>query len=606
MKWHHRLGHLNKYFLREMQKHDMIKGIHTKFSTLSFCEGCMLGKQHKMSFPKKTTFRASNVLELIHSNICGPLQTCSINGYYYFATFIDHYSRFTAVYFLKQKSDFFSKFKAYKALVENQTNKKIKTLQSDNGGEYKSQAFMNFCEDHGIARQFTNSYTPEQNGIFERKNRTLVESARSMLQTAKLPNSIWADAIATACHIQNRSFISNLDNITPLTMWCGKIPDLSYLIFFGSPRYAHIPDDICKKLDAKSRKGIFVGYGEQEGVKGYILYDKVKRKYFTTQDVTFNEEAILPINNIIRNNNDSLNNNTNSQLNTHMEDNSNNFMENDIQPYQHLNQDKQPIQNPQNEEPNQQDLQSVSSNAPLISESNYSELQRRKLFLDILNASEISLPEDDNFANDDLVDAISSSTSTPLTTTKCPSRKTQGKMPNKYSDYVLYTTYLENYPSLLLDPDEPNTIQEALNSIDAQKWKEAMDDEYSSLIKNNTWVLVDLPPGRSTVTNKWVLKKKYNAQGLITRYKARLVARGFSQEKGIDYNETFSPVINISSLRILLALTAIYDLNVHQMDVKTAFLYGHILEEIFMVQPEGYINPQFKNKVCKLLNHYTD
>jgi transposase InsO family protein len=274
MKWHHRLGHLNKYFLREMQKHDMIKGIHTKFSTLSFCEGCMLGKQHKMSFPKKTTFRASNVLELIHSNICGPLQTCSINGYYYFATFIDHYSRFTAVYFLKQKSDFFSKFKAYKALVENQTNKKIKTLQSDNGGEYKSQAFMNFCEDHGIARQFTNSYTPEQNGIFERKNRTLVESARSMLQTAKLPNSIWADAIATACHIQNRSFISNLDNITPLTMWCGKIPDLSYLIFFGSPRYAHIPDDICKKLDAKSRKGIFVGYGEQEGVKGYILYDK--------------------------------------------------------------------------------------------------------------------------------------------------------------------------------------------------------------------------------------------------------------------------------------------------------------------------------------------
>jgi hypothetical protein len=289
-----------------------------------------------------------------------------------------------------------------------------------------------------------------------------------------------------------------------------------------------------------------------------------------------------------------------------MEDNSNNFMENDIQPYQHLNQDKQPIQNPQNEEPNQQDLQSVSSNAPLISESNYSELQRRKLFLDILNASEISLPEDDNFANDDLVDAISSSTSTPLTTTKCPSRKTQGKMPNKYSDYVLYTTYLENYPSLLLDPDEPNTIQEALNSIDAQKWKEAMDDEYSSLIKNNTWVLVDLPPGRSTVTNKWVLKKKYNAQGLITRYKARLVARGFSQEKGIDYNETFSPVINISSLRILLALTAIYDLNVHQMDVKTAFLYGHILEEIFMVQPEGYINPQFKNKVCKLLNHYTD
>lgn len=159
----------------------MVKGVHTNFSTLSFCEGCMLGKQHRLPFPENTLFHTSNILELVHLDVCGPMQTQSIGGYYYFATFIDDYSCFTAVYFLKHKSDFFSKFKIYEALVENQTKKTIKILRFDNGGEYKSLAFLKFCAEHGIVCQFTNPYTLEQNGVSKPKNHTLVESTRSML-----------------------------------------------------------------------------------------------------------------------------------------------------------------------------------------------------------------------------------------------------------------------------------------------------------------------------------------------------------------------------------------------------------------------------------------
>jgi hypothetical protein len=139
-----------------------------------------------------------------------------------------------------------------------------------------------------------------------------------------------------------------------------------------------------------------------------------------------------------------------------------------------------------------------------------------------------------------------------------------------------------------------------MRSVHAKQWKEAADSEYRSLIETGTWELVELPPGRQTVSSKWIFKVKYNADGSVARLKARLVARGYSQEAGIDYVETFSPVAKYVSIRALLAIAVETGMSVHQMDVKTAFLNGVLDEEIYMDQPEGYVIAGKESLVCRL------
>ena len=153
--------------------------------------------------------------------------------------------------------------------------------------------------------------------------------------------------------------------------------------------------------------------------------------------------------------------------------------------------------------------------------------------------------------------------------------------------------------------DEPKSYHEALNSNESYQWKKAMDEEINSLKQNNTWVLVDPPQNCKVIGCKWVLKKKLNKEGLVARYKARLVAKGCSQTKGIDYNETFAPVVKYKSLRIILALVTILNYELNQMDLQTAFLNAAIEEDVYMEQPEGYQKGGVK-KVCKLLKLYME
>ena len=268
IKWHHRLGHLNLQSLQQMQKQNLVMGLPDKLSvSSSICEGCVLGKHQVYSFPDKSLSRATSPLDLVHTDLGGPMQTQSLGGATYYITCIDDFSQYTKVYFLKRKFDAFITFQKYKALVENQIGRKIKVLRSDNGGEYKSLDYQKFCDFHGIQLHFTNPYTPQQNGVAERKNRTLVESARSMLQTAKLPNSFWGEAIATACYLQNRSYSKSIPSKTLYEVRTGNKPDISHLRVFGCRAYVHIPDEKRKKLEPKSMKCLFIGYAELEGVK---------------------------------------------------------------------------------------------------------------------------------------------------------------------------------------------------------------------------------------------------------------------------------------------------------------------------------------------------
>ena len=153
--WHLRFGHLNQDGIRELAKKGMVHGLPDMDYSRPFCEGCVLGKQARNSFPRRAEYRAKNTLELIHTDICGPITPKSFGDKRYFITFIDDYTRKTWVYFLKEKSEAFETFKKFKVMVEKRTGYYIKALRSDRGGEYMSTAFTNFCEEQGIKRYLT-------------------------------------------------------------------------------------------------------------------------------------------------------------------------------------------------------------------------------------------------------------------------------------------------------------------------------------------------------------------------------------------------------------------------------------------------------------------
>jgi len=199
------MAHLHYPTLRMLS--EMTKGM-PDFSSKSsgVCRGCALGKYTKTAFPSSDS-RSEGVLQLIHLDLCGPMSSASLTGYEYYVTFIDDFSRKTWIYFLRSKRSekVLLRFQEFKALVENQTGKKIKVLQSDNGGEYTSHAFNEYCQQEGIKRQLTVPYTPQQNGVAERKNRSIVGAARAMLHDQSLPFFLWAEACSTIVYVLNRS-----------------------------------------------------------------------------------------------------------------------------------------------------------------------------------------------------------------------------------------------------------------------------------------------------------------------------------------------------------------------------------------------------------------
>ena len=192
--WHCRYGHLSFRGLNTLYQQSMVYGLPTMKTPTKLCQDFLVGKQSRASFPKKSTWRATQVLQLIHADICGPITPISNSKKRYLLTFIDDFSRKTWIYFLTEKSEALSVFKKFKILVEKEADSLIRSLRTDRGGEFTSQDFTNFCCDNGIRRQLTAAYTPQQNGIAERKNRTIMNMVRSMLSEKKMPKTFWAEA----------------------------------------------------------------------------------------------------------------------------------------------------------------------------------------------------------------------------------------------------------------------------------------------------------------------------------------------------------------------------------------------------------------------------
>lgn len=537
--WHFRLGHLNTFDMKRLINHQMADGIKLDVDVESrFCEPCVMGKQTRSSFPKNKDTRSSRILELIHSDVCGPMPTTAHDGSRYFVSFVDDFSRASKIYCIQRKSEVLEKFKDFVAMVEALHGKKIAKLKADNGGEYTSNEFKQFCKVKGIQMMFTVPYNPEMNSVAERLNRTLQEKATTMLLASGLEPKFWNEAIIAANYIKNRSPTSavgkQFNYKTPAEIWFQKKPDLSHLRIFGSECYNHIPRNSRSKLEAKSTKCIMLGYAASMG--SYRLWDVEHGKVIIGRNVTFNEDSILNRMKLV-----------------------------EIS-------DSEAARTPNKATRNKETIDTSDTSVDKL-DSSYED------------AEENLKDQDTN------EDSIEDSVETTL-------RKSERirRAPDRYGEWetneVHYALSAEQFVE-----DDPLTIEEARRRDDWPEWKKAIEDEYQSLIKNNTWTLYDLPKDRKEVTNKWVFKLKRKADGEIDKYKARLVVRGFSQRIGFDYNETYAPVAKLVTLRILLAIANRMDFHIHQMDVKSAFLNGKLSEEIYMQQPDGFVNG---TKVCKL------
>ncbi|GKC22314.1 retrotransposon protein, putative, ty1-copia subclass [Tanacetum coccineum] len=402
--------------------------------------------------------------------------------------------------------------------VENQLGKKIKAIRSDRGGEYLSHEFVNHMKSCGIVSQLTPPYTPQHNEVSERRNQTLLDMVRSMMNLTTLPKSFWGYALESATRILNMVPTKKVER-TPYKIWHGKAPKLSYLRVWGCE--ALVKRDASDKLDPRSIKYIFIGYPKE--TMGYYFYYPPENKIFVARNAEFFEDNLI--------------------------------------------------------------VQEVSgSHGPLI-------MSGSDKGLELIQEEDTQPSENTSEEHNEVVPM-----EVEPQNVKVPIRRSARipQAPDRYGFYVDVDEYE------LGDLNEPPNYKAALSDPEYDKWLEAMNTEMQSMKDNQVWILVELPPNGRTVRSKWLFKKKTDMDGNVHTFKARLVAKGYTQTYGVDYGETFSPVADIRAIRILLAIAAFYDYEIWQMDVKTAFLNGHLSEDVYMVQPEGFVDPKHPNKVCKL------
>ena len=296
--WHRRLGHrdfgklaqgiigkavvgLDVHSGNRMAISEIVEGV---------CETCAGGCQHRETMTG-TREKTKDLLECVHSDICGPMQTTTLSGERYFVTYVDEASGRIAVALLKEKGQALENFAAYRHRAEKDTGKNIKRFRTDGGGEYLNAKTKAYLEEAGIVKVTTPPYTPAQNGLAERANRTLMEGARCMLIDSGLGNKFWGLAVLATAHIINRMPSRSRAGKSPFEIWTGTKPTIGYLRVFCCPADVLIPAETRRKLDRKSTSCIFIGYAEDQGTRVYKLYNEQTRKVITSRDVVFDENA---------------------------------------------------------------------------------------------------------------------------------------------------------------------------------------------------------------------------------------------------------------------------------------------------------------------------
>nr|KYP43110.1 Retrovirus-related Pol polyprotein from transposon TNT 1-94 [Cajanus cajan] len=554
--WHLRLGHLSH------DKLSALKGSYPEIQCNKIslpCEICHLAKHKRLPFPDSLT-KSENVFDLIHVDIWGPLSVASIFGHKYFLTIVDDKSRFTWIFFMKNKFETKLLLQNFVSFVQTQFQQNIKTIRTDNGSEF---LLKDWYAKLGIVHQTSCVNTPQQNGVVERKHQHILSMARALMFQSNVSKMFWNYAIGHAVHLINRLPTRFLQQNSPYYVLYSEKPDFSHLKVFGCLAFASTLSHNRTKLEPRSRKCMFLGYSS--GTKGFIMYDLKTRETFISRDVQFYENIfplqkdfsiqstdgpVVPIAQMPLTSCDPIPSHTHDNL--------------DETEHEH-NSSTLPMTNSSNS-----DQPNIEINIPEIRRTS----QRVKNRPGYLQDYHCTLAASK-------VDQSSSTARYPI------------------SDYLPYTSYSavqQSFVSTISSIIEPRSYQDAINH---DCWKEAIRAELDALDKQKTWILTDLPPNKRAVGCRWVFKVKYHADGSVERYKARLVAKGFTQIPGLDYIDTFSPVVRMTTIRVFLAIAAASNWSVHQLDINTAFLHGDLVEEVYMKPPPGLILSS-PNKVCKL------
>lgn len=284
--WHCRYGHLSLKGLRTLEYKQMVRGLPQLKAPSKICTDCIVGKQHRDAILNRSLWRASQRFQLVHADICGPIKPVSSSKKRYFISFIDDYSRKVWIYFLTEKSEDFTIFKNYKNLFEKEIRDFLRCLCTDRGREFTSHEFNAFCKANGISRKLTAAYTPQQNGVAERKNRTIMNMVRSMLSEKQVPKHFWPKAVNWTAHVLNRSPTLAVKYMTPEEAWNGVKPNVGYFRVFGCIGH-QVPNSKRKKLGDKSFQCVLLGKSEES--KAYRLYDPVSKKIVVSRYVVFEE-----------------------------------------------------------------------------------------------------------------------------------------------------------------------------------------------------------------------------------------------------------------------------------------------------------------------------
>ncbi|KAJ9547122.1 hypothetical protein OSB04_019665 [Centaurea solstitialis] len=586
--WHKRLSHLNFRYIDKIVKHQLVSGIPMiKFEQEEMCPGCEKGKMKRVSHPPKPEQGSKSPLSLLHMDLCGPMKFQSLAGRKYILVIVDDFSRYTWTKFLKSKDETSSLIINFIKAVQVQLNLPVQTVRTDNGTEFKNIILKTFYNTLGITQTFSAARTPEQNGVVERRNRTLVEAARSMLAESQLPQYLWAEACFVLNESENRG-----------------------------------------KFGPKSDELIFVGYSESS--IAYRVLNKQKRVVSESINVRFDPITELSSDcSSSSSTNHVVNADSSSQDQCVTPESSQasylDFLFQSVyDDFSHATSsstgsalDLLSLPSSSNVE-----LSSTSQNETDSSETVDTQASITSS-LDITDSVSTSIQ-----ATSDVQDIPSASASEPHVTnppenpsepsTTIPVDIIEPSTVNDQTPLPHTVKWTRSHPieliigdptstvktraasanecnfSVFLTDTEPTRVSDALQDSD---WVTAMQEELNQFSALKVWRLVKRPQDKSIIDTKWLFKNKKDEHGTIVRNKARLVAKGYRQQEGIDYDQTFAPVARLEAIRMFLAYAAYKDFTVFQMDVKTAFLYGHLKEEVYVTQPEGFVDPDHPDYV---------
>src|SRR6187455_2835609 len=589
--WHRRLAHVGMRNLAKLQKDNHIIGLtNVVFEKDRVCGACQAGKQHGVPHQSKNVVTTKRPLELLHMDLFGPVAYISIGGSKYGLVIVDDFSRFTWVFFLSDKGETQEILKKFMRRAQNEFELKIKKVRSDNGTEFKNTGVEEFLGEEGIKHEFSVPYTPQQNGVVERKNRTLIEAARTMLDEYKTPDNFWAEAVNTACHAINRLYLHKIYKKTAYELLTGNKPKVDYFRVFGCKCFILNKKVKSSKFAPRVDEGFLLGYASN--AHGYRVFNNSTGLVEIAIDVTFDESngSQGHVSNDTAGNEElpceAIKKLAIGEVRPQEKDDEEGtfWMTNEVVDVgARVVSDKVSTQanpstssHPSHEENHQRmstvvedEHESIDGEVPLDQVTDEEEpIQRHP-----------SVPHPrvhHSIQRDHPVDNILGSIRRGVTT--------RSRLAN-FCEFYSFVSSLE-----------PLKVEEALGDPD---WIIAMQEELNNFTRNEVWSLVQRPK-QNVIGTKWVFRNKQDENGVVTRNKARLVAQGYTQVEGLDFGETYAPVARLESIRILIAYATNHDFKLYQMDVKSAFLNGPLQERVYVEQPPGFEDPKKPNHVFKL------